>query len=240
MKIIDRPYFEIKTSEGQLKNQLKIIEEAGRTSYQSFQGPITDETASKFVRMIRDRNHLSVLEHGSMTVGFYGVSRGMTHELVRHRLASPTQESTRYVDYIKGDENPDLDRFQVEMVFPPHHDLEQRVDLDDGRTMSPIEMGEEIERFYRGLRKSGWLPEDARQILPTALVSDIVLTANFREWRHIFELRTQKAAHWEIRRVMNDLLVETSRLLPAVFEDFQMKGRDKNGLAYYEIRTRHG
>ena len=238
MKIIDKPSFEIKTPEDQLRNQLRIIEEAGRTSYQSFSGPITEETAAKFVRMIRGRNHMSVLEHGSMSVGFYGVSRGMTHELVRHRLASVTQESTRYVDYTKGDDNPDLDRFQVEMVFPPHKDLRERIDLVDGRTMTPIEMGEEMEKFYRALRKSGWVPEDARQVLPTALVSDIVMTANFREWRHIFELRTQKAAHWEIRRVMNDLLEESKRLLPSVFEDFELAGHDKNGLAYYEIKSR--
>jgi len=108
MKIVSQPAFKIMTPEDVLCGQLLIIETAGRTSYQSFRGPITEESASAFARMIRDRNHLSVLEHGSMSVRFFGVSRGMTHELVRHRLASPTQESTRYVDYVKGDDLPNL------------------------------------------------------------------------------------------------------------------------------------
>lgn len=239
MKIIDRATFEILTPESELRDQLLRIEKAGRTCYQSQVGEVTQETAIKFVEKIRNRNHLSVLEHSNMTVKFRGVSRGFTHEVVRHRLAAYSQESTRYVDYAKeGDNIPDLDRFQMEMVFPPHQDIQKRVDLGDGRQMTPIGMAEEIEKFYRALRKSGWLAEDARQVLPTGLVADIVVSTNFREWMHIFEMRTQKAAHWEIRDVMVRLLQKTQEIVPAVFDDLVLAGQDKNGLAYYEMKKR--
>lgn len=233
--------FEILTPESELRDQLLRIEKAGRTCYQSEKGPITEDSAGIFASKIMSRNHMSVIEHSAMTVKFFGLSRGFTHELVRHRLAAYSQESTRYVDYAKeGDELIDLDRFQMEMVFPPHKDVDKRVDLGDGRSMSPREMAQEIETFYRGLRKAEWLAEDARQILPTGLVADIVMTANFREWRHVFEMRTQKAAHWEIRGVMVPLLQRVQVILPPLFGDFEKAGEDKNGLAFYEIKRRGG
>jgi len=92
----------------------------------------------------------------------------------------------------------------------------------------------ECEKFYRALRKSGWLPEDARQILPQAVKSDIVITANFREWRHIFKMRLALAAHWEIRAILANLLDELKEILPAVFGDFVEAGKDKNGLRYFK------
>ncbi len=232
--------FQILNSEESLRDQLLIIEKAGRVSYQSEVGPITLETAKRFVSKIITRNHESVIEHSSMTVLFTGVSRGFTHEIVRHRLASPTQESTRYVDYLKGSDEPDLRRFQMGAILPPHRDVEERFDLGDGRQMSPEEMLAETEKFYRALRTGGWLAEDARQILPTGLESDIVLTANFREWRHIFDLRTAKAAHWEIRGVMGKLLTRVQELVPAVFDDFVKAGDDKNGLPFYEMVKKRG
>lgn len=235
MKIIKKPTFQILTPEAELKDQLLRIEKAGRTCYQSEKGNVTEESAAKFVGMVMKRGHESVIEHSFMSVLFQGLSRGFTHEVVRHRLAAFSQESTRYVDYTKGGEEPDLQRFQMEMVMPPHKDANQRVDLGDGRVMTPTEMADEIELYYRSLRQSGWLPEDARQFLPTGLVADIVMSANFREWRHVFKMRTQKAAHWEIRGVMNDLLVKVQEIVPAVFTDFEKAGEDINGLAYYEV-----
>lgn len=219
--------------EAELQGQLVRIERAGRTCYQSENGPVTVETASRFVAMLIRSGHESVIEHGGMCVKFYDVSRGLTHEFVRHRLASPSQESTRYVDYTKGADAPDLARFQLNCILPPHRDENQQVPLEDGREMSAAEMLDQIEMFYRALRKSGWGNDDARQILPTATEAEIVVTANFREWRHIFEERTQKAAHWEIRGTMNVLLETVKAIVPAVFGDFEKAGEDKNGLAYY-------
>lgn len=220
--------FEILTPIEELKRQLLMIEKAGRTCYQSEKGEVTEESATRFVKMLLSREHESVIEHSSMTVKFSDVSRGLTHELVRHRLTSFSQESTRYVDY---DE-------KTVMILPPHRNLDKRLDLGYGRKMNPMEMFDEIELFYRVLRKDGWTSEDARQVLPNALESEIVATANFREWRHIFKMRTAKSAHWEIRSVMNELLEEVRTIVPVIVNDFEVIGKDKNGLDYYEIKRR--
>jgi thymidylate synthase (FAD) len=204
---------------------LELIELAGRTAYQS-RDKITPDSAERFVRRIIERKHESVLEHSAMTVEFNNVSRGFTHELVRHRLASFTQESTRYVD-----------ESDFEVVVPPHRndvlnttaDLESNIlDIDyvseiDG-DKHPISVDDWLlinESVYRQLRKAGWAAQDARQVLPIAIKSQIVCTANFREWRHIFQERTAQAAHWEIRRVMIALWADVLDAVPHVFNDIQ-------------------
>ena len=96
------------------------------------------------------------------------------------------------------------------------------------------EMFAEVEKFYRGLRKAGWVPEDARQILPIGIKSQIVISANFREWRHIFTMRTSRRAHWEMRRVMGNLLEYVKPILSPLFDDFVEAGVDENGLRYFE------
>lgn len=166
------------------------------------------------------RKMLNVIEHSFLTVKFLGVSRGFTHEMVRHRLASYSQESTRYVDYVRRGGGADLDRFQLCCIVPPHRDEEEKVPLKDGRNVSLVDMFTEIEMYYRALRKTGWRPQDARQVLPIGIRAEIVVSANLREWRHIFAMRTSKAAHWEIRSVMCDLLSELKRIIPPVFADF--------------------
>jgi len=223
MKILkDAGGFEILTPKEELERQLLAIEIAGRTCYQSEKGKVTEESAEKFVRMLLRRGHESVIEHTSLTVKFLGCSRGFTHEMVRHRLASFSQESTRYVD-----------ESDARFVVPPHRDENMLVRLDDGRKVSFRQMLCEVERFYRALRQDGWLPEDARQILPIATEAELVTTANFREWRHIFKRRTQQAAHWEIRAVMCKLLTTLQKIVPAVFEDFVFAGTDKNGVPFF-------
>jgi len=194
------------------KTSPELIEMAGRTAYQS-RDKITEGSAVKFVEMIRKRGHESVLEHSSMTVEFDNVSRGFTHELVRHRLASFTQESTRYVDESDfrvivpptRDENDKI----VELELPNNEKV--KVSFSDWVNLN--------EQMYRGLRSADWVPEDARQILPIGIKSQIVITANFREWRHIFKLRTNPRAHWEIRRVLTNLLKEVKGKIPVIFED---------------------
>lgn len=196
------------------ENPLSLIELAGRTAYQSRE-KITEESATKFVNMIRKRGHDSVLEHSCMTVEFNNVSRGFTHELVRHRLASYTQESTRYVD--ESDFN---------VVIPPKKDENKKIvslNLPNGESLkvSFKEWMDLNEEMYRGLRDEGWVPQDARQVLPIAIKSQIVATANFREWRHTFKLRCAPNAHWEIRRVMTNLLNDVKKIIPVVFDDIQ-------------------
>lgn len=232
MKLLqNQAAFQLLTPETTLREMLLNIERAGRTSYQSETKPITEETASRFVRMLIRNGHYSVIEHSLMTVLFTCVSRGLTHELVRHRLAAFTQESTRYVDYSKGE--VDLDRFQAGFIAPPSADVDALHTLPDGRQLSFADMLQIAEDFYRTLRQDGWLPEDARQILPTALESDIVVTANFREWRHIFQLRTAKDAHWEIRSAVGKLLLHVQTILPAVFGDFVQAGVDRQDIPYF-------
>ena len=226
--------FVILTPEEELRNQLLRIEEAGRTCYQSKKKEITRESAGKFVRMLLKRGHESVIEHTCMTVQFNNVSRGFTHEIVRHRLCAFSQESTRYVDYAKEGEGVDLEKFQLKCVVPPHRDENEKVCLEDGRTLSISEMFAEYEKFYRALRGAGWPPEDARQVLPIGIKSQIVVSANFREWRHIFLMRTDKAAHWEIRRLMGSLLERVQKIIPGVFDDFVFTGTDKNGVPFFE------
>ena len=165
--------------------------------------------------MIRNRGHESVFEHSSMTVEFNNVSRGFTHELVRHRIASFTQESTRYVD--ESDFN---------VVIPPTRDGSSKiVELElPNETKIKVSFDDWVnlnEQMYRELRKADWSPEDARQVLPIGIKSQIVLTANFREWRHIFKLRTNPRAHWEIRRVMTNLLQEVKEKVPVIFDDIK-------------------
>jgi thymidylate synthase (FAD) len=151
-----------------------------------------------------------------MVVEFNDLSRGFTHELVRHRLASFTQESTRYVDE---------DKFKV--VIPPNKNPDEKLvdlKLPDGGTFkaSFADWVGLNEQMYKGLRAAGWMPQDARQILPTGIKSQIVVTANLREWRHIFKMRCAVDAHWEIRKVMVDLLKEVQQKVPVAFDDFKI------------------
>jgi thymidylate synthase (FAD) len=225
--------YEILMSESELRAQLLKIEKMGRISHQSEKGEITEETAKKFIRArMRDKED-NVIEHGVMSVRFFSPSRGLTHELVRHRLASFIQESTRYVEYVEKDEDTGLTKFELRCVAPPNKDEHQKVLLDDGRKMSLAEMFGQYEMFYRGLRKAGWLREEARQALPIGIKSEIGITTNFREWRHIFTMRTTKPAHWEIRGVMGELLKEVQNMVPVIFDDFVEEGVDSKGVPFF-------
>jgi len=196
------------------ENPLQLIETAGRTAYQS-RDKITNESATKFVEILRKRGHESVLEHSCMIVELNGVSRGLTHELVRHRIASFTQESTRYVD-----------EKDFIVIAPPSKNLEEKLievkvpGVENAVKISFNDFVNVNEQMYRGLRQIGWLPQDARQILPNGIEAQIVVTANLREWRHILKMRCAIDAHWEIRDVMVKLLKELKQRVPVIFDDF--------------------
>ena len=197
---------------------LKLLELAGRTCYKS-EGRITDDSAEPFVRrIVHSYKHESVIEHANITVKFI-VDRGVTHELVRHRLCAFSQESTRYCNYGK--------QGHVTFVIPPwvpvepgEYDLQDN--LRDGRetkTWVWMEAMVMAENRYLSLLESGWTPQQARSVLPNSLKTEIVTTANFREWRHILKLRTSKAAHPQMREIMDPLLSHLKMLVPVVFED---------------------
>ena len=204
MKII-KPYTEIIscTDGGQM---LRNIELCGRICYKS-EDKITDDSAEKFVRMIIKSGHESVLEHEKITVRFV-CDRGVTHELVRHRIASYSQESTRYCNYSK-------DKFGSELTFIRPYFWQD----DDEKYLLWKETMQQIENAYIRMTEMGAKPEEARSILPNSLKTEIAVTMNLREWRHYFRLRTSPKAHPQIREVSVPLLEEFKRLIPAVFED---------------------
>lgn len=182
----------------------KLIELAGRLCYKSEEA-ITEDSAPRFIEMLKRRGHLSVLEHATASF-VIGTDRGVTHELVRHRLASYSQTSTRYCNYSK-------DKFgsEISVVKP--------IELKDGTCELQTWYGacQEAEHRYLSMLSSGASPQTARSVLPTCLFSEIAMTANFREWLHFIELRTSSAAHPDMRRVAV-LIQRALRLIsPSVF-----------------------
>ena len=213
MKLI-KPSYQILTriNGGEM---LKNIEKIGRVAYKS-EDRITNDSAKKFVEMIVKRKHLSVIEHKSFSVKFI-VDRGVSHELVRHRLSSITQESTRYCNYNKSKFNNELTFIDMSHIFKYY--TQKRLWLSSLK---------KAEESYIELTKDGCPPEIARSVLPNSLKTEIVVTANLREWRHIFRLRTSKAAHPQMREVMIPLLEEIKTLIPVIFDDINSKDV-KNG-----------
>ena len=213
MKFIEQS-FEILTPGFSREVALKQIELASRTCYKS-ESRICDGSDSKLVSKLVQLGHEAMLEHGpSLSVRFI-TNRGVTHELVRHRIASFAQESTRYVKY--GDD--------MEFIVPvwiPERDKSILIDGEVGLLSYPtsafVSAIKNASKSYLELMKAGWKAQEAREVLPNALKTEIVVTANLREWKHIFELRCAKAAHPQIRDLMMPLLKHMSSILPEIFE----------------------
>lgn len=199
------PSFEIMTSlDGDAI--LKHLELCGRVCYKS-ENRITPESAENFVRGIIARKHEAVLEHFSFSVRFI-VDRGVSHEIVRHRLASYCQESTRYCNYVN-------DKFGSEItVIKPYYLEEGSVAFEEWKTAC-----RRAEEAYTWLIQARYTPQEARAVLPNSLKTELIMTANLREWRHFFRLRTAAAAHPQMREVTVPLLREVQRRIPVVFED---------------------
>jgi thymidylate synthase (FAD) len=187
---------------------LTAIERAGRTCYKSEQN-IKEASASKFAHMILNNGHEAMIEHASMS---YCVTcdRGVSHEIVRHRLFSFAQESTRYCDYnSKG----------ISFIEP--HGLFKSEDEDQADSYSSwISAMRIAESSYYQLRELGCKPEIARSVLPNSLKTEIVITGNFREWRHFFKLRTDKKAHPQMREIANMILEDAIPRVPIVFDEY--------------------
>ncbi len=194
---------------------LKKIELAGRVCYKS-EDRITAESAQKFVAGLIASGHESVLEHEKISVRIV-CDRGVTHELVRHRIASYSQESTRYCNYAK-------DKFGNELTF-----VRPLFFASDspGYKIWAAAM-ENAEKAYLALLKSGASPQEARSVLPNSLKTEIVVTMNLREWRHFFRLRTDKRAHPQMREVANMLLTEFHAIIGAVFDDIYEQCRERD------------
>lgn len=203
MKIID-PYFEI-LHMAEEEEVYRLLELAARTCYKS-EDKIAQGTARDLLRRLMKTGHESVIEHISISVRIV-CDRGITHELVRHRLCSFSQESTRYANYGK-------EKFGREItVIRPFFWEEGTPEFDAWKGSMAA-----AEKTYLALLDMGARPQEARSVLPNSLKTDIITTANIREWRHIFNLRCSKASHPQIRQIMLPLLAAFYQRLPVLFE----------------------
>lgn len=181
---------------------LDRIEKAGRTAYKT---KLKD--SAEFVKMIMGRGHLSVLEHVSVSARVI-CDRGVSHEIVRHRIASYTQESTRYCNYSE-------DRFGNELTFIRPSFLT----VDSQRYTLWLTAMQHTEHIYFKLIDEKWQPQEARSVLPNSLKTEIVMTMNLREWLHFFALRTSKEAHPDMQVIAKDLLGKFQEHIPVIFND---------------------
>jgi thymidylate synthase (FAD) len=185
---------------------LKRIEVCGRTCYKS-EEKITEDSASKFVKNLVERGHEAMIEHVNLTIKFI-TDRGISHEIVRHRLASFAQSSTRYCNYSQ-------DKFGNELTFITP------VETNESEIFTIHSLCMCAETSYMSMVNNGTKPEIARSILPNCLKTEIVMTANLREWRHFLKLRTAPSAHPQIRALTKPLLAELQEVLPEIFGDIK-------------------
>ena len=188
---------------------LQKLELVGRTCYKS-EDKITEDSAAKFVAGLIKRGHEAMLEHVSITVKFV-TDRGISHEIVRHRLASYAQESTRYCNYSQ-------DKFGHELTFIIPDFLEYG---SEGFKLWKDEM-KQVEKTYFAMLEAGHTPQEARSVLPNSLKTELVMTANLREWRAFFKLRAANstgAAHPQMLEITRPLLGDLKAMIPVVFDD---------------------
>lgn len=185
-------------------NAERQIEIAGRTCYKS-ESKVTEESAKLFSQKMREHGHHAMIEHAVASFRII-TDRGISHEIVRHRLASYAQESTRYCNY-------SLNKFENQCSFiePPDLSATQKKVWEKACI--------ESETHYFKLLEEGCSPQIARSVLPNCLKTEIVMMANFREWRHFISLRGSKAAHPQIRPIAYEIWIHLRNEAPSVFED---------------------
>lgn len=215
--------FEILTpiSEGGIK-ELQHIEKIGRVCYKS-EDRITEdgESAKKFVGMLIKNDHQAMIEHSSLSVKFT-VDRGVSHELVRHRIASFAQESTRYCNYANNKFGGECTYINIapsmlldtKMKNMPEDELNAVYD-------EWVLAMEDAEKHYMRMLELGATPQIARSVLPNSTKTEITITANYREWRNFFKLRVPKTAHPAMREVTIELLKELKTRIPVIFDDIE-------------------
>jgi thymidylate synthase (FAD) len=193
-------------------DMLKAIERIGRTCYKS-EDKITDDSYETFVRNLIKRGHLSVIEHCSATADII-CDRGVTHEIVRHRIGSYSQESTRYCNY-------SADKYGNEITV-----IDPGTAFEWGDTPAAEEKRaywksacRVAEVQYLQMLESGASPQEVRSVLPNSLKTEIWVTYNLREWRHFFQLRCAQAAHPQMQEVARMLLAEMTAYVPIIFDD---------------------
>lgn len=220
---------------------LRKIEWAARVSHRSEDAQKAD-SYERFIRtVVLDHGDWSVVEHATVSVDML-VDRGVTHELVRHRLFSYTQESTRFVNYDKKMETsfiypiPDVScSFCLACEALAFNVPAWTHESPHGRVPCPYNPAwlstiTDVRMKYTGLLSDGWRPQEARSVLPNALASRIIVTGNLRNWRHVFLMRTTREAHPQMRQVMIPLLQEFQQKIPILFEDIAPDARQVDNL----------
>lgn len=219
MKIV-RPSFEILTPINS-EQILKLLESVGRTCYKS-EDKITDESCYKFVKNIIDRGHEAVIEHFNVTVRLIN-DRGVLQEEARHRVASFAAESTRYCNYTNDKFGNNVT--YIDIIGGIQYD--SKMQTLDAETIKAIYSEwiyacEDAEVHYNRMIELGASPQIARSVLNNSTKTEVCITANLREWRHIFKLRTDKAAHPQMRELMIPLLREFQSKIPLIFDDIEV------------------
>lgn len=208
MKVIQASYEILTDLSDPINTILKPIETAGRVCYKS-ENNITDDSCITFCKNILGRGHEAVIEHSQLSVRFT-VDRAIANELVRHRIASYCQESTRYVNYSK-------EKFGNEIkVIGPDEDILPMGSDNYNFWWSACKSAEES---YMAMLSNGVKPEIARNVLPLSTATEIIMTANIREWRSVMKLRTSTRAHPQMRSIMRSLLDELKQKIPVLFDD---------------------
>ena len=215
MKVIDARYEILDKIDGM--EVLKKIERVARTCYKS-EDYIKEDSAERLVKSLIDRGHEAMLEHYSFSIKFV-CDRGVSHEIVRHRVASFAQESTRYCNYSK-------DKFGNELTFIYPRFWDRYIGLkEEPNALNLYEnwhtARENAEKAYFTLLEKGATPQEARSVLPNSIKTEIVMTANLREWRHFLKLRTAQAAHPQMRELTIPLLKELKEKIPVIFDDIK-------------------
>lgn len=185
---------------------IKRVEKIGRVCYKS-EEKITNESSKIFIANILKSGHESVIEHEKVSVRFI-CDRGVSHEIVRHRIASYSQESTRYCNYSKDKFGKEIT--VIKPLFWEENSNEYRIWYDAMLN---------AEQAYQKLIQMGVKPQEARSILPNSLKTEIVVTMNLREWRHFFRLRTASNAHPQMREVACEALDRLRQEIPIIFDE---------------------
>lgn len=217
MRIIDPKVEVLSPLDGE--QILEYIEECGRICYKS-ESAIKEGSAKTFVKNIIKRGHESVLEHFSFTVKFT-CDRAIANEIIRHRIASYSQESTRYCNY-SGEKFGK----EITVIWPKGYKeiSEQTINgyylkPEQNKYLNWYQSCVEAEKRYFAMLEEGASPQEARAVLPNSLKTELIMTANLREWRHFFKLRCAPAAHPDMRIVAIDLLHQVKEKIPVVFDD---------------------
>lgn len=196
-------------------NALKHVEWCGRISHRSEEAQ-TEDSWDRFIRaVVLGHGDWSIVEHVNVGVDFL-VDRGITHEIVRHRLFSFTQESTRFVNY--------------EKKMPPSFIMPEGLEETPFAYQAWVSGIERSEAYYRDMLKAGCAPQIARSVFPNALASRLIVTGNLRNWRHFFIMRTTKEAHPQMRQVTIPLLAEFKKWIPILFEDIEPMAKQSEGM----------